>query len=299
MFFLSLSFSDLIQGSVELKREVLFMKFKPIEELTFTDDFMFGYVLHNPEICKELLEQLLQIKIDHVEYPKLQETINSYYDSKGVRLDVYVKDSNRIFDIEIQNSVDITLPKRTRYYQSMLDIDNLLKGEEYSELKVMVPTLIHIEDGKNVDYYEGEDVVEELKALIEEKIELKPYKKLDQDIVKRPITFVHPEIIVSNEEEQKEAVEAEVIESDCLDSVLDKKFGLIICNPPIHAGKNIVYKIFEQSYEVLNKNGSFWIVIQQKHGAPSAIKKLESIFESVEVTYKKKGFYIVKSTKLI
>ena len=111
------------------------MKFKPIEELTFTDDFMFGYVLHNPEICKELLEQLLQIKIDHVEYPKLQETINSYYDSKGVRLDVYVKDSNRVFDIEIQNSVDITLPKRTRYYQSMLDIDNLLKGEEYSELK--------------------------------------------------------------------------------------------------------------------------------------------------------------------
>ena len=94
-------------------------------------------------------------------------------------------------------------------------------------------------------------------------------------------------------------VEAEVIESDCLDSVLDKKFGLIICNPPIHAGKNIVYKIFEQSYEVLNKNGSFWIDIQQKHGAPSAIKKLESIFESVEVTYKKKGFYIVKSTKLI
>ena len=71
------------------------MKFKPIEELTFTDDFMFGYVLHNPEICKELLEQLLQIKIDHVEYPKLQETINSYYDSKGVRLDVYVKDSDK------------------------------------------------------------------------------------------------------------------------------------------------------------------------------------------------------------
>ena len=90
---------------------------------------------HNPEICKELLEQLLQIKIDHEEYPKLQETINSYYDSKGVRLDVYVKDSKRVFDIEIQNSVDITLPKRTRYYQSMLDIDNLLKGEEYSELK--------------------------------------------------------------------------------------------------------------------------------------------------------------------
>lgn len=94
-------------------------------------------------------------------------------------------------------------------------------------------------------------------------------------------------------------LDAEVIESDCLDNVLNKKFGLVICNPPIHAGKNVVYKIFEQSYEVLNKNGSFWIVIQQKHGAPSAIKKLESVFEKVEVTYKKKGFYIIKSTKLV
>lgn len=94
-------------------------------------------------------------------------------------------------------------------------------------------------------------------------------------------------------------LDAEVIESDCLDNVLNRKFGLIICNPPIHAGKNVVYKIFEQSYEVLNKNGSFWIVIQQKHGGPSAIKKLESVFEKVEVTYKKKGFYIIKSTKLV
>ena len=59
-----------------------------------------------------------------------------------------------------------------------------------------------------------EGSLEELKALIEEKIELKPYKKLDQDIVKRPITFVHPEIIVSNEDEQKEAVEVEAIEEE-------------------------------------------------------------------------------------
>ena len=146
----------------------MLMKFKPIEELTFTDDFMFGYVLHNPEICKELLEQLLQIKIDHVEYPKLQETINSYYDSKGVRLDVYVKDSNRVFDIEIQNSVDITLPKRTRYYQSMLDIDNLLKGEEYSELKESFIIFICQFDlfGLNLPQYTFKNICLENKELV-------------------------------------------------------------------------------------------------------------------------------------
>jgi 16S rRNA (guanine1207-N2)-methyltransferase len=55
--------------------------------------------------------------------------------------------------------------------------------------------------------------------------------------------------------------------------------------------------MYEQASISLVEGGSFWIVIQQKHGAPSAIKKLESIFEKVEIVYKKKGFYIVKSTK--
>ena len=90
---------------------------------------------------------------------------------------------------------------------------------------------------------------------------------------------------------------ATVLESDCLDSVLDRKFSMVITNPPIHAGKEVVYKIFTQAFDVLIPGGTLWIVIQQKHGAPSAIKKLESIFSKVEITYKKKGFYIIKSTK--
>ena len=107
---------------------------KPVEELTFTDDFMFGYVLRDPEICKTLLETLLGIQIEHIEYPELQKSISTFYESKGVRLDVYVKDSNRVFDIEIQNDFQIALARRTRYYQSMIDMDDLLKGYDYSEL---------------------------------------------------------------------------------------------------------------------------------------------------------------------
>ena len=107
---------------------------KPIEELTFTDDFMFGYVMRNPEICKELLERLLKIKIERLEYPELQKSISPYYEPKGVRLDVYVKDSDKVFDIEIQNGRKSNIGKRTRYYQSMIDIDNLLKGSSYTSL---------------------------------------------------------------------------------------------------------------------------------------------------------------------
>ena len=84
---------------------------KLIEELTFTDDYMFGYVMRNEEICKGLLERLLGIKIQRLEFPTLQKTIAPHYESKGVRLDVYVQDSTRVFDIEIQNSLDEDLPQ--------------------------------------------------------------------------------------------------------------------------------------------------------------------------------------------
>ena len=128
---------------------------KPIEELTFVDDYMFGFILQNEKICKELLERLLKIKIEKVVYPELQKSISPYYETKGVRLDVYVKDSDRVFDIEIQNSKNIDLPKRTRYYQSMIDIDSLLKGESYLELKESIIIFICTFDpfGENLPCY--------------------------------------------------------------------------------------------------------------------------------------------------
>ena len=89
-----------------------------------------------------------------------------------------------------------------------------------------------------------------------------------------------------------------VLESNCLDAVLDERFSCVITNPPIRAGKQIVYQIFEQRYTVLKEFGELWVVIQQKHGAPSAIKKLEEIFPKVTIIYKKKGFFVIKCTKI-
>ena len=111
------------------------MYFKPFEELTFSDDFMFGKVMQDPEICSGVIERLLHIKIDRLEYPQLQKVISPYYTSRGIRLDVYVKDSDRVFDIEMQSTPQDALEKRMRYYQSMLDIDDLIRGSNYDELK--------------------------------------------------------------------------------------------------------------------------------------------------------------------
>lgn len=108
---------------------------KTIDDLEFTDDYMFGVVLHDEEICKGVLERLLKIKIERIEYPELQKSIKTGFDSHGIRLDVYVSDSESVYDIEIQNKKFSELGKRTRFYQSMIDSDFLLKGHEYSEMK--------------------------------------------------------------------------------------------------------------------------------------------------------------------
>ena len=110
-------------------------RIKPVEELRFTDDFMFCRVMQNPDLCKGVIERLLGIKVERIEYPELQKEIRPYYSAHGVRMDVYVKDSDRIFDIEMQTSVPDDLPRRMRYYQSMIDIDTLIKGSEYETLK--------------------------------------------------------------------------------------------------------------------------------------------------------------------
>ena len=136
---------------------------KPVEELTFTDDFMFGTVMKNQFICKGVIERLLHIKVGKIEYPSLQKTIAPFYESKGIRLDVYVSDSERVFDIEIQMSLPPSLPNRTRYYQSLMDVDNLLRGQSYAELKESYVIFICTQDpfGKGLPVYTFRNVCSE------------------------------------------------------------------------------------------------------------------------------------------
>lgn len=88
----------------------------------------------------------------------------------------------------------------------------------------------------------------------------------------------------------------EIIESDIFQNI-DKNFDYIVTNPPIRAGKKVIYSIFEQSYHHLNQNGSLFIVIRRSHGAESAQKFIHSVFENCELLKKDKGFYVYCATK--
>lgn len=109
---------------------------KKLQDLTLIDNFLFGAVMKNPNLCRPLLETILNIKIKKISYPDLEKTIDLRYQSKGIRLDVYVEDdTGTIYNIEIQATDKKNLPKRMRYYQGMIDLNVISKGEDYNNLK--------------------------------------------------------------------------------------------------------------------------------------------------------------------
>jgi len=87
--------------------------------------------------------------------------------------------------------------------------------------------------------------------------------------------------------------DVEVIETDGFKEVLET-FDVIVTNPPIRAGKQIYYDWFAKSKGFLTDSGAFYVVIQKKQGAPSAIRELEKYYDKVDVLDKKSGYYVIK-----
>ena len=88
-----------------------------------------------PELCQRILEMLLHIKIEKLVCTQAERTMQETVDSKSARFDVYTGDGKQVFDMEIQTTNKTNLPKRARYYQSVIDMDNLSHGEDYGRLK--------------------------------------------------------------------------------------------------------------------------------------------------------------------
>ena len=112
---------------------------KRYEELTISDDFMFGKTMGDKVLCQDVLEQLLEEKVGELEDVQPQREFRYTSDGKPVRLDIYTRDKKRMYDAEMQNQnhqpvEKLELPKRSRFYQSTMDTDHLSKGKSYREL---------------------------------------------------------------------------------------------------------------------------------------------------------------------
>ena len=92
---------------------------------------------------------------------------------------------------------------------------------------------------------------------------------------------------------QKYKIENEVFLSDGFTNIT-KKYDYIITNPPIRTGKENVYRLLTDAKDHLLPSGALYVVINKKHGAESAIKKLNELYHQVVVLNRKKGFYVIE-----
>ena len=92
-------------------------------------------------------------------------------------------------------------------------------------------------------------------------------------------------------------VNAHAFESYIYENVTDK-YDVIITNPPIRAGREVVMGILKGASDHLNDDGSLWFVIRKNQGAETIMKLLADTY-SMEVVEKSKGFYIIVAKKLL
>lgn len=79
-------------------------------------------------------------------------------------------------------------------------------------------------------------------------------------------------------------------------SNIDKKYDVIISNPPIRAGKKVYLNIINNAVNYLNDGGEFYFVMNKDHGAKNVIEKIKDVYD-VNVLDKNKGFFVILCKK--
>lgn len=131
----------------------------PFRELPLYDDFMFGHIMRNLNICRMFLEALLQKKIARIEFVTSQYDVTDSYFSHGIRVDVYLADeAGTVYCVEMQTTIRKNLRRRVRYYQSAIDRHHLQKGVDYIHLPETFIIFICTDDpfGYGLPIYERE-----------------------------------------------------------------------------------------------------------------------------------------------
>ena len=91
-------------------------------------------------------------------------------------------------------------------------------------------------------------------------------------------------------------VRAAVVQGDGFAAV-EGKFDAIVTNPPIRAGKAVIYGLFDRARDFLNPGGRLYVVIRKQQGAPSALKYLREVYGEAEVIDRSGGFHVIRAVR--
>lgn len=109
---------------------------KPLKDLTLLDRFLFSEVMEDPVNLETVLEIILgrEVLLRYLPQAEKEQKRSPLY--RYVRLDVWGEDDHGVFDVEVQKKDTRNLPKRSRFYQGMMDIKLLKPGEvDFNRMK--------------------------------------------------------------------------------------------------------------------------------------------------------------------
>jgi 16S rRNA (guanine1207-N2)-methyltransferase len=112
------------------------------------------------------------------------------------------------------------------------------------------------------------------------------FKLTMSDITEKAVYFAEKNAV-------QNGVDAVIIKSDGFANIAGN-FDIIALNPPVHAGKEVCFRLYSEAAEHLTAGGKFYIVMADKHGAKSHIKKLNEVFGNVKITARKDGVNIIE-----
>ena len=139
--FEKITINGIIQGEKCMERtENLIMqedRWKPLKEMNLTDDFLFDVATAELENCKTIIELSTGLRLKSLKWKEGQKVIHNIPGKRGIRMDfVAESEDGRVFDVEMQNRKEGNIPKRTRFYQALMDAPMLKSGEKgFDKLK--------------------------------------------------------------------------------------------------------------------------------------------------------------------
>ncbi len=163
------------------------------------------------------------------------------------------------------------------------------KGVDFGT-NLMIKTFLENEENKNkkiLDIGCGYGVVGITLAVF-----LNNVKVTMVDINERAIELAKENILKNNPNDNIEVFQSNIYEN------INDKYDYILSNPPIRAGKAVVYEIYEKAYDYLEEGGYLYIVIQKKQGAKSSQEKIKSIFGNCEMIKRDSGYHIYIAKKI-
>lgn len=135
------------------------------ENLTLANDFLFGKIMSDKSLCKEMLRRILpHIDISDINIPEVQKPLREGLDSRGIRLDIYSKSDGKVYDVEIQTTMEKDLVKRSRAYHisigsDILNKDTLKETHTYKDLPdafvIFICTFDPFKSGRHIYTFEN------------------------------------------------------------------------------------------------------------------------------------------------